>query len=491
MNKAEILQVHQRLIGNSDPTIYTQPILENPFERSGARPNSIYIGDTAFGDSGKGIVTAEFNRMMVDKFGVVYSLRFNGGANAGHHMWIDGTEFLANQLPAAVAQEKAIALITRGVVFHPGDAVIEIERTKQTFGGEMPGELLIDANTPLCLDTHRALDIANGSTGRGIGPAYSDFYGRRGELTVADLISSEWKLKLGEHYDQKKGVIAVEQKKLMRQKGIKGISNLHVKRLDNSTVALGTKKDFLNRLGASRQPLLPFVMPEMAELLQAVWAGVPDIPVTIEEAQGPGLDPYFGIRPDVTSSRPSSRFVQDGTYGKIFGEDIALKLGVSKTVYMSSVGARWLPGEMSKEEASFYQEGYGERGKTTGRLRGIYHLSLPIITALRRFANYDYLVATHLDASRNNMPVRYVSHHTNSSDQEVGYSPYQTNINGLTANLIELPGWDGNGTRQAKTPTDLDDKARLTLTFLSQTIAPVLMARTGQELGQNIKWWEC
>lgn len=144
---------------------YTEPIIGNPFERSGARENSVYIGDTAFGDSGKGIVTAEFNRLFAVRFGQVYSLRVNGGANAGHDMEIDSIPFLVNQLPAAVGQENGVAIITHGMVFNPRDAVLEIARTMETFDGRMPGQLQIDDRTPLCLDTHRVLDTADGSTG--------------------------------------------------------------------------------------------------------------------------------------------------------------------------------------------------------------------------------------------------------------------------------------------------------------------------------------
>lgn len=455
---------------------YTKPIVDNPFERAGARKNSVYIGDTAFGDSGKGIVTAEFNRLFAVRFGRVYSLRVNGGGNAGHDMEIDGVPFLVNQLPAAVGQENAVALITRGTVFNPRDAVLEIERTIKTFGGRMPGQLQIDDRTPLCLDTHRVLDTAAGSTGRGIGPAYADVYARK-EVTVRDLLSKNWETSLGHHYDEKIRII----------KAIIRVPFL-VKRLDNTQVPLGTKDEFLNRLAEDRARLRDYTNPDMRTTLQKVWADE-DIPVTIEEAQGPGLDPFFGIRPDVTSSRPSVRYVHDGTHGVIFGEDIALRLGVTKTLYMSSVGSRRLPGQMPPEEAEYYHEAFDEFGKTTKRKRGIYYLPIPILQALRKFAGYDYLVTTHIDAARSDVPVKVISHFTTQTGEAADYGFYQDEIDKLTANYIELPGWNGEETKRAKTPKDLEENARNMLAFLSKNVAPVIMARNGKDLGNNIVWW--
>jgi len=174
----EILAAYQRATLYPD-NIYTQHITANPFERPGARPNSLYVGGTWMGDEGKGVVIADFNRMFVVSHGRVVSLRTNGSANAGHHMFIDGKEFLSNQLPTAVAQENAVGIITRGMLLHPADLIMEMDRTFRTFDGRMPGDLIIDERTPLCLDTHRAMDISEGSTGRGVGPASADFMARQ------------------------------------------------------------------------------------------------------------------------------------------------------------------------------------------------------------------------------------------------------------------------------------------------------------------------
>lgn len=472
----------------TNPNIYTEQIITNPFEKPGTRKNSVYIGDTAFGDSGKGIVTAEFNRLLVVQFGKVYSMRVNGGGNAGHDMEIDGVPFLANQLPTAVAQENAVALITRGTVFNPRDGVMEIERTTRTFGGRMPGQLQIDDRTPLCLDTHRVLDTVDGSTGRGIGPASEDFIGRK-EATVKDLYAPDWEKKMGDHYDKKTRIIEALFEETMHEKGYASAADFPVNRLDGKPVNLGTKEEFLGRLAEDKKELKDYINPDMRGTIEKVWADE-SIPVTVEEAQAPGLDPFFGIRPDVTSSRPGSRYVQDGTYGVIYGDDIALKLGVTKTVYMSSVGSRWLPGEMSAQEGDYYHTEFDEFGKTTKRKRGVYHLSLPIMQALRKTANYDYLVATHIDAAQTDTPIKIVDHYTDNQGEPARYGFYQDEIDKLVPHYAEFAGWDGKATKQAREPQDLDPNAREFLDFLSGAVAPVVMARNGKDLGNHIVWWK-
>ncbi len=489
MRSKDIEGIYNRLLSSTDlPSLYTNPIVNKPFEREGTRPNSVYVGGTLFGDEGKGAITAEINRLFIKKLGIVYSLRLNGGSNAGHEVEIDGRPFLSNQLPVAVAQEGAYAIITRGTVFNPRDAVMEIKRTEDRFGGEMPGTLWIDERTPLCLDTHRVLDSANGSTGRGIGPAYGDFY-VRAELVLKDLFRPDWHKVFGQHYDQKEAIIAGLKRKDMIERGYRSVGDFPVKRLDNSISTLGSRQDFLEHLAEDQKVLGAYVRSDIPDMLDKIWANS-KIPVTFEEAQGPGLDPFFGIRPDVTSSRPTVRNVHDGTYGVVFAEDIACKLGVTKP-YASSVGVRKLPGMMPAEEAAFYQKNFGEVGKTTGRVRDIFDLPLSIMQSFHRFAGIDSLVVTHLDAAEVENPIRITSSLTNRlNGKEVQRFFYQDEVDNLDPHSIIFPGWDGELAKEARRPSDLPAAARLFLAFLSETVAPVLMAKNGKELGNFISWWK-
>jgi len=215
--------------------------------------------------------------------------------------------------------------------------------------------------------------------------------------------------------------------------------------------------------------------------------------MTFEEAQASGLDPYLGIRPDVTSTRVSSRFICDGTGGVINGNRIAARVGVSKTVYASVVGSKnkKLPGMMDPESAGYYQEEFGEKGKTTRRLRSIYHMPLAFMAALREFADYDFLIATHIDAARKDVPVKYMSEVYDRETGEPGrYSQYQDEMDKLEGRFVEFPGWDGGEAEAARTPADLDPNVRRVIAFLGDAMkAPVLMARNGGSVGNNILWY--
>lgn len=490
---AESIQsIHRRIYTDPNPDTYLQP---HPFDlltRPGARRNSSYTGDTGLGDTGKGITIAEQNGLMVVRFGRVFSIRANGGSNAGHHMWmsVNGrpVEFLANQLPAGVSQKGCEAWTSRACVFNPGDALAEIARNERLFGGSMPGQYFVDERVPLSLDTHRALDINDGSTGRGIGPAYGDFYQRK-DVTLKDLMGEHWGRDMRRHYREKRAIIEATMKKELKKMGAKSAREVLVKRLDNSRVPLGNESEFLDRLSEDRKGIAPYVRSDAKERYQEVWDNE-DLPVTIEEGQGPGLDPYAGIRGDVTSSRPSSRNIHDGTYGVVQGEDIALRIGVLKIDHMSSVGSRWLPGQMPEDLSDYFQKVHGEVGKTTLRLRDCYYLALPMIQSWRRTAAYNALVVGYLDSPVEDQPIPVTASYT---DRRTGkpavFLPYQDRVNDLVPEYVEMPGWNGQEAAKAKTPSDLPLNSRLALAFVSEVLdAPVVMARNGKFVGNNIRW---
>src|SRR3990172_4312767 len=88
------------------------------------RVGSESVEDAFFGDSGKGAVVAKINRLYTGN-GPVFSLRYNGGGNAGHEAIIDGKKLVTNQLPMGVVEESATAAISRGMVVHPEDLLTE------------------------------------------------------------------------------------------------------------------------------------------------------------------------------------------------------------------------------------------------------------------------------------------------------------------------------------------------------------------------------
>ena len=460
------------------------------------RPNSVSVTDVFFGDSGKGSVIAKINSILLrktkNKTGRLYSMRFNGGANAGHETMYNGKKVVTHQLPIALIEPASIALITRGVLLHPEDLLTEFFILQKTLGGKVPGKLIIDDRTILGLDTHRAFEYAlnqqtssgRGSTGRGIAPGYASLY-LRIPVTVKDLLDTNWKTVFRQHYN-------------LYEKMISGM--LPETRLENIEVAImeesglqkrrvGSEKLFLDRLAQTRSELQKYATDSMYELLKKVWQTQPDVPVTIEGAQAAGIDPYHGVFPDVTASRPLTRAIRDATYNIISLEEISLTSAAMKTSYFSSVGKRSLPLSKDSESMAWIQQEFDERGRSTGRLRDIYPISIPLANYFKEADGYEYLMATHLDAARKDKKIAVVTHYVDKkTGKETQFQPYQDFVDTLEPKMVYFEGWEGESIKNIENTKDLPTETQIFLSFLSQTIGPIAMGTTGPDITQYLAW---
>lgn len=493
MRTAEVLNIYRKLTDGQHTDILSVPFKKkNPSsENTGIRPNSYSVEDAFFGDSGKGAVIAKLNENFSTKTGRLYSMRPNGGSNAGHEADINGIKIVTHQIPMAVVKEGATAFITRGMRLHPEDALTEIDNIQKSLeASKLPGNLIIDHNTPLALDTHRAFEAllnkttsgGRGSTLRGIAPAHIDVL-LRTAVTLRSLISEDWEQELRGHY------------RLYQQitEGFGDLKDIEVYTMGQEEKRkVGTEAEYIDRLREARTGLKGYVASNVFELLTDAWENDLDTLFTIEGAQGAGLDPFHGVYPDVSAGRPMSRNLNDPTYNVILPEEIGWRTAAMKTTYMSSVGTRRLPIERTDaydEYEKRIQTEFGETGKSTGRLRDIYPVSIPIAQYLRRGAGYEYLVATHLDASKQGEKFEVVvGYEDKATGKERPYSPYQEDLDKLTPVTVEFDGWDGEAVKEISDPKDLPPETRVYLGFLGRTIAPVALGTSGPELGSYISW---
>ena len=134
-----------------------------------------------WGDEGKG--------KLVDFITPNYDIvaRFQGGANAGHTLIINGQKYVLHLIPSGIFRD-CQNLIGNGVVIDPISLKNEIEKL-ESIGVDVKSKLLISKRAHLILPTHRMLDKASekqkgdskiGSTLKGIGPTYMDKTGRNG-----------------------------------------------------------------------------------------------------------------------------------------------------------------------------------------------------------------------------------------------------------------------------------------------------------------------
>lgn len=455
------------------------------------REHAVSIEDCSFGDSGKARITQTMNDILreVDNSGEIYSYSSNGGRNAGHEIEINGVRIALHLLPVAVAQEGATAIIGKGKVIHPHDLITEITYAQDKLGGRLWGKLLVDKRAVISDDLHAAfegfsnglLQVGQGSTKSGIAQGYSSYLEKRG-LTIDDVLSDTWEEKFRKNYRFYATLMGGEAE----------VSNIVVKRFTRDGIRMdkpiGRMNEYIDELEHTREELRKYAA-DIRPILEDAWYHT-TIPFTFEGSQGAGLDPYFGIYPDVTASRPLARIsIPDSTEGVIMYEHIPIRLGVMKVPYMSSVGSRVPPYSMDQHIADMYRDQNEERGKSTGRDRGIFPIDIVAMRALQRVAGYTHVAVTHMDSPHKDIPIEIVVDYKDKvTGKSVPYRPYQSEWDNVVGEVITVPSWDGKEVEQMRTIEELPIEAKQFLAFISRTIAPVAIVTNGRPIGNMISF---
>jgi adenylosuccinate synthase len=463
-----------------------RPLDRNPFVEvaPGVRPNSIAVEGGAFGDEGKGRVVDEVCGLLIGASGRGVVYRWNGGANAGHTVILDGRRLALHQLPSGVLFPGATVVLGKGMVLHPGDLLAEIAEVHAIAGG-LPATLRVDAQAVLALDTHRALENVlkrwasggHGATGRGISPAYADVLYRH-PLRARDLIADDWQDRLGHHYDLYAAMIG----------GLGGdLAAEEVVRLSGAPIPVGSRAEFLARLEDQRAALRPYIH-DLYDLLRDQWAN-PDVPFVFEGAQAVGLDPRYGVYPDVTASDPTFYGIIASTEGIVKTGQIAIRLATIKATYTSSVGTRRLPTAMDSELAGRIREDAHEYGATTKRPRDIAYLDLPCLRFFADVSGATHLVLTHLDIAYPEVPIQVCTHYLAAQDCAAGYRPDQAYLDTVRPQYLDLPSWDGAALQNATALDRLPAEAMRYITFVSRALEVTpLFATTGPAREALISW---
>jgi adenylosuccinate synthase len=370
-------------------------------------PGIAVIG-AQWGDEGKGKVVDA----LASEADVV--VRFSGGANAGHTVVVGGEIFKLHHLPVGTLHDRPVSVLGAGMVIDPWTFRDELEAMRAR---RDPGDVLVAAEAHLVLPHHRKNDEGGGfvgTTGRGIGPSYSDKARRLG-IRVGDLLDEE----------HLRGALA----RLLEGK-------------PNSTARVGwhTVDDALAELAEVRDYLAPLVRDTGAFVRAALGEGQR---VLFEGGQGTMLDLAYGTYPFVTSSHPT-------VGGILVGAGVSHRAlhgvyGVVKA-FSSRVGHGPFPTELDGEEAVRLRgtgtNQWDEFGTTTGRPRRVGWLDLPQVRYACEVNGFDGLVVTKLDVLSGLSTVKVCV------DHDRGRPVYE-----------ELPGWGdlrGLGSREALPKEVLD-----------------------------------
>ena len=292
-----------------------------------------------WGDEGKGKVVD----VLTPRYNVV--ARFQGGPNAGHTLEFEGKKYVLRSIPSGIFQHNQVNIIGNGVVLDPilfMEEAIDLEKS----GVDIKKILKISRKAHLIMPTHRLLDAANerlkgdgkiGTTGKGIGPTYTDKVGRYG-LRVGDITSN---------FDQK--YAAAKQRHLVLLKALgetPDIAQLEARWMEGieyiKQYDIIDSEFFINKQLAAGKSVL------------------------CEGAQGSMLDVDFGSYPFVTSSSTVCAGACTGL--GVAPNKIGEVYGIFKA-YCTRVGSGPFPTELHDETGAEIRRIGHEYGAVTGRER--------------------------------------------------------------------------------------------------------------------------
>lgn len=293
-----------------------------------------------WGDEGKGKIVD----VLTPKYEVV--ARFQGGPNAGHTLEFEGEKYVLRSVPSGIFQGDKVNIIGNGVVLDPALFKGEVESLEKS-GHDLTKRLLISKKAHLILPTHRLLDACYenakgdskiGTTGKGIGPTYTEKVGRGG-LRVGDLLCG---------FEEKYQQVRSRHLDILKQYNF-----------DCSALA-EIEKEWFNGV----EKLKEFTFIDSEYYINSALSKHKS--VLAEGAQGTMLDIDFGSYPFVTSSNTISSGACIGL--GIPPSKIGEVFGIFKA-YCTRVGSGPFPTELFDETGDKLRKIGFEFGSVTGRPR--------------------------------------------------------------------------------------------------------------------------
>lgn len=332
-----------------------------------AKTTCMVVVGAQWGDEGKGKLVD----VLAERADLV--VRYQGGANAGHTVVIGDRQFVLRQIPSGILHPQVTCLIGNGVVLEPENLFHELDSLHER-GINTDGRLYVSDRAHLVLPFHKMLDAASeksqklGTTGRGIGPAYEDKYGRRG-LRVVDL---------------------------RRVECARTVLTDRVRRANQLLELMGSgERADLDEHLKLLERLAPRLLPLAADVGLMVHRAIQERRrVLLEGAQGALLDVDHGTYPYVTSSNTTAGGAAVGS--GIGPTAIDGVLGVVKA-YTTRVGNGPLPTEAASPHGERLRELGGEFGAVTGRPRRCGWFDATVVRYATRVNGLTGLAVTKLD----------------------------------------------------------------------------------------------
>ena len=363
-----------------------------------------------WGDEGKGKVVD----VLTPRYDVV--ARFQGGPNAGHTLEFGGRKYVLRSIPSGIFQGDKLNIIGNGVVLAP-DLFMEEAEALEAGGYALSSRLHISKKAHLIMPTHRVLDAAYeaakgkskvGTTGKGIGPTYTDKVSRNG-LRVGDIF---------EHFDEKYAACKARHEAILRSLGY-------------PCDVADAERRWMEGIAYLRRFAIVDSEHEINSLLKEGKT------MLCEGAQGTMLDIDFGSYPFVTSSNTICAGACTGL--GIGPNKIGEVYGIMKA-YCTRVGAGPFPTELFDETGAALRRIGHEYGAVTGRERRCGWIDLVALRYAIAVNGVTQLIMMKSDVL-DRFPVVKACVAYRRNGVVIDHLPYSIE-EGIEPVYEELPGWN-------------------------------------------------
>ena len=402
-----------------------------------------------FGDEGKGKVVDYFT----PKYDVV--ARFAGGPNAGHTIIFDGKKFVLRSIPSGIFDENKINIIGNGCVLAPDLFMLEAKELEDA-GYSLKDRLHISKRAHLILPTHRALDRAYetlkgknkiGTTGKGIGPTYSDKAARVG-IRVGDILHD---------FDDKYQALKARHERILQNLGydyditeeektwLEGVEYMRSFKLTDSEMEI-------NKYLAEGKSVLA------------------------EGAQGTMLDIDHGTYPFVSSSSTTCGGVCTGL--GVAPSRIGEVFGIFKA-YSTRVGSGPFPVELFDETGDEIRKIGNEFGAVTGRNRRCGWIDLVALKYAVMVNGVTQLVMMKSDVLDGFDTIKACTAYELPNGEKTETMPFDTE--GCKPIYTEIKGWKSDLTK-VKSEAEFPQAFKDYIAFLEQQLQrPIKIVSVGPD----------
>ena len=407
-----------------------------------------------WGDEGKGkivdVLTPDYDMVA----------RFQGGPNAGHTLEFEGQKYVLRSIPSGIFQGDKVNIIGNGVVLDPLLFKEEAEALAKS-GHDLRQRLYISKKAHLILPTHRMLDAAYeagkgagkiGTTGKGIGPTYTDKISRNG-VRVGDVLYN---------FDEKYAAAKAKHELILKSLGYEyNLNDLEPKWFE----AVEYLKSF-NLIDSEH-----VVNGYLAEGKK----------VLAEGAQGTMLDIDFGSYPFVTSSNTTCAGACTGL--GVAPRRIGDVYGIFKA-YCTRVGSGPFPTELFDEVGEKMRVIGAEFGSVTGRARRCGWVDLVALRYAVMLNGVTQLIMMKSDVLDGFDTIKACVAY-NIDGVETADFPFELNDT-VAPVYVEMAGWECDMTKM-RSENEFPEEFNAYLSFLEEYLGvPIKIVSVGPDRAQTI-----